>query len=438
MVEGKVIPRPAVAIIGAGLAGITAGVSLARKGFRVVLLEKKALPGGRTFSFPTCGSDRPLDNGQHVLMGCYTSTFQFLHELHSGDVRNNGKYFFPVHSIEYRDLNRRCAVPRSIAGLLMFGKWTWLERFTFLLRFRKILQSRSAQNMPIRDTMKQYGQTKGHIRYFWEPLCLAVMNETLDSASPVIFFAALRKMFSSKQNRLIFIPAVSLHELLIRPALNIIEECGGEVRYQSQVKRIIISGERSGGIELSNGQVITADYYISAAPVWDLMNILSPEQQQRLWNEPLTFHTSPIVSAYIGYDRLPDCFDASRSMIGCFGDVIQWVFVRSDDTIAITVSSANTLIDETMENLKVKIKTDLRLLFGESSIMSIQDFTIIKQRKATFSLRVNQRMFRPSNETPLKNLFIAGDWTDTGLPSTIESAVRSGYGVAEKIMKTSV
>ncbi len=435
MVEGKVIHKPTVAVIGAGLAGLTAASLLSRKGFGVIVIEKKAIPGGRTFSLPNPRSGGWMDNGQHILMGCYAHTLLFLNDLHQSDALRNGSLLTKVRKIRYRDESGTVTMPLSLAGLLAFKRWSLPERIAFLARFRGIISQRNNHGNTIGEGLKKHHQSERHRKYFWKPLCLAIMNETIGVADPTIFFAALRTIFSGRKNSAIYVPAVSLKDLFINPALKIIGEHEGEIRCGTNALKIINSCNHVNGIELSDGKVISADYYVSALPLWDLQKILSFEQQVQLWNEPVICLTSPIISAYIRYQNLPACFSPLKPMTGCYGGIIQWLFVRADHSVAVTISAAQALENIPAEVIKEKILNDLRRLFGAQVNQNISSILVIKERRATFSLRHDRPIFRPPVETAWKNFFIAGDGTDTGLPSTIESAVRSGYQAAEKIIR---
>lgn len=401
----------------------------------MIVFEKKAVPGGRTFSLPDPRTGQWMDNGQHVMMGCYVHTIHFLNTLQGGEVTRNDRLLTKVTEIQYCDGSEIFSLPLSLAGLLAFKRWSLTERIAFLARFRGVISGRNNPGKTIRERLKRYNQSESHIRYFWEPLCLAIMNETIDAADPVVFFTALRTIFSGRKNSAIYVPAVSLNDLFVEPALKIIRDHDGEIRCRSRAVKIISSCDHVKGIELSDGKVIAADYYISAVPVWDLEKILSSEQQTQLWNAPMAYQTSPIISAYIRYQNLPVCLTSLKPMTGSFGGLIQWLFVKPDRTVAITISAARSLADIQAGVLKEKILDDLRRLFGEEAVRDILSFRVIKERRATFSLRHDSLMLRTPIQTAWKNFFIAGDGTDTGLPSTIESAVKSGFGAAEKLYK---
>ncbi len=239
----------------------------------------------------------------------------------------------------------------------------------------------------------------------------------------------------------ILIPKVSLKEHLVDRVADFITEQGGRIYLKSKVGRILTKDDRVVGIELRNRKHFRAISYISAVPHQSLFRILPKSlQQQRPFDAFPRFDSSPIVSIHLWFDRP----FTDRPFVGLIDKRVQWVFNRrkiagtregSLSYFTATVSGAHEIVDLTREDLIWLALQDLEAVFPESKRARLLHAHVMKEKEATISITPEVENLRPSIETPLRNLFLAGDWVDTGLPATIESAVKSGFHAADAALR---
>jgi zeta-carotene desaturase len=432
-----------VAVIGAGVAGISAAVKLSLEGFEVDVFETRGFLGGRTYSFIDTKTDEEIDNGQHLLMGAYENFFKLL------DILKTKKYlkFKDGISIDYIDLNGKTGKFDTsrfkgkfglIWGFLNFDLLNVKEKihsilFLLKMKFMKV----ENLNLSVYDLLKKSSQSENLIKSFWQPLCLAVMNIDIHQADAGLFVKVIKVAFFglSKNAKLVF-PKVGLSKLL-QPAINIIERKGGKVFFNNKISKINSIGDRVISIETRNGQYFY-NYYVSAVPNYILKKMLSGIDESIL----KSMNYSTIISAYLWLDREVSC----REITALLNSTVQWVFNRRlieykktksstcNGHIAVTISGANELENLSNKKILAIIMSDLSNAFPEIQNVNILHSKIIRDRKATVALTTDSIKNRINKLEDLSNLFIAGDWTNTGLPATIEGACLSGFLTAERVI----
>ena len=438
--------RPVV-IVGAGLAGLAAAVELSLAGTRVCVLEQKQHGGGRAYSFTDAATGETIDNGQHALIAGYTSTLRFLDRIgtRSRLHRQEHPSLTFHHPVRGR---RRFVLPplpapfHLAAGILSTGLFAPADRLR-LLKAGLALRSIDERDPALgRETVAAWlarqGQGPELLRSFWEPLAIAVMNERTERASALLFARCLRRAFlESTTHATLLLPSVGLSELFVHPACALITARGGSLRLGARVTGLTLEGGAAEGVVLADGSRLAASAVILAVPSWALETLLPGSFPGRdILVRASALPVSPILSLHLWY---PDDF-MEDDALGLIGRTVQWVFNRRkiEERIAggghlsTVISAAHEQIGLSNDELAGIVTGDLREVFGEAASRPART-VVIREKRATFSPHPDAESLRPPHATAVPNLFLAGDWTATGLPGTIEGAVWSGHRCAELV-----
>jgi squalene-associated FAD-dependent desaturase len=448
-------------VIGAGFAGLSAAVRLAREGARVLVLEARGRLGGRATAFPDRETGEIVDNGQHVLLGCYRDTFDFLRDIGASD-RVTLQSTLAVTMIDRQGRRSRLVCStlpppfHLIGGVFDWEALTWRDRLA-VLNMRGPLQVARRELDPgarriaaspgetVESWLVRNGQTDRLRELLWEPLALAALNQPPDRAAAPPFARVLGEMFGAdRQAAAIGLPAVPLDVLYAEPARAYVEQRGGSVRTGTPAT-IRLNGDAalvaSGTEQWSGAPVILAvPWYALDNTVQGTVSGLEPvlENARRM-------ASSPIVTVNLWLDR--PLFD--EPFVGLPGRAMQWVFDRhtilgqasadahpaSDGSahLSLVASGAASLVERTNAELVAQATEELFAAFPAARAARLLRSTVVREPRATFSLAPGQPA-RPQSRTPVRGLYLAGDWIDTGLPATIESAVRSGHQAAAAIL----
>ena len=434
-------------VIGGGFAGLAAALALARSGAPVTLLERKPHLGGRAYSFLDKTTGDEVDNGQHFLMGCYTETLDFLREIGA-----EGKLYFQ------RDLRIDFLAPGGrpsalacpplpapfhvLLGILRMRSLSVFDRFCSLFlgwgMARSALSSNDRGEQTAMEWLRSAGQSKRMRSRLWDIVTLATLNERPERASARLLREVIREaLLSQRSKSRIVISRVGLSSLYTDDARKAIEAAGGEVLQGTTVERIVIDGDRAREIRLDRGGRIAPGAVISAVPPAALGKMLSPAALGRMpqVEQCLGMKTSPILSVNIWFDRPV----IRKAFFALQGTDIQWIFNkdrihsrgdRKGHYLSFVISNATKFIDLPKEEILRGVLSDLRRLVPGSERARVMHSVIVRERDATISQTPETDSFRPGPETFCSNFFLAGDWTRTGLPATIEGAVRSGRRAA--------
>jgi uncharacterized protein with NAD-binding domain and iron-sulfur cluster len=242
-----------------------------------------------------------------------------------------------------------------------------------------------------------------------------------------------------RNNARIGLARVGLSDLYTIGASRFIESRGGAVRTGASVRQLTIEGDRIVSCRLAEGEIVEADYYISSVPHQALLRMLPPELREDQFASIARLASSPIISINLWFDRRV----TRHAFLGLLGTNIQWLFNkdlifssgRNQDHLAIVISAAHKYIGWTKAALVQMALDELYRLIPECRQATILHTRVIKEREATLSHTVESDDMRPAATTSISNLFLAGDWTNTGLPATIEGAVLSGEIAAELVFR---
>ncbi|MBK8554079.1 MAG: oleate hydratase [Ignavibacteria bacterium] len=438
-----------VTVIGGGVAGLSSAVFLTERDFKVTLVEASPKLGGRAYSFFDKEKNQFFDNGQHILAGWYKNTFEYLKIIGSYDKLNFQKEL-EVNFIntEKEVFKLRCpddAPPMNlIKGLLKFKAFGLKDKFA-LKNINKLLKDEKdfeKKYMNVRELLIGIKQTPNLIKYFWEPFTLAVFNTRLENISVEIFLNVLRIGFNAKDNSTLVIPNVNLNELLTDDALKYFEKKNVTVQIDESVKQIVtdeITGKKMiRHLLTEDGKEIHSDYYISAAPFFVFKKLFDEKVYYENNFKSELLKPSSIVSVHLFLENeMPEEMIPYNSfgMTGLIGTIVQWIFKRNSKHLSLVISGADDLqvTEMKIEDVVSLCISDLKKTITGFDKMKIKDHKVIKEKRATFIPDIMSNEFRPDQKTRYDNLFIAGDWTNTSLPATIESAVYSAKKCCELI-----
>ena len=442
-----------VVIVGAGFAGLSAATKLAAAGRNVIVVEQSPRLGGRATAFTDRETGERVDNGQHVLFGCYRHTYEFLRRI-GADSRAPlaDTLQLSIASSDGRQYDLVC--PRLpppwhlVAGLLRWKALSARDRLA-AFRLRGLLADVArtgaeavAAQVPAEQTVSHWlaaqRQTPTLNEWLWHPLAFAALNQSPDVAAARPFVRVLGELFGpSPEASAVGLPNVPLDELYATPAAAFIEGRNGRVICKTPARVVIDSHKRVTGVRTGHDTIETRAV-ISTVP-WYAFGSLWPEDAP----EPLTqtasnaarMKSSPIVTVNVWLD-VP--IDVGR-FVGLVGGPMHWLFNKSaiygDDTahLSVVASGAGELAD--MENADVIAVawTHLQQALPALRMRTHRRAVVVREHRATFSLAPDSPP-RPSSRTDLRGFYLAGDWTDTGLPGTIEGAAQSGHAAAELLL----
>ncbi len=442
-----------VVVIGGGFAGLSAGVALAERGFRVAVLERKPALGGRAYSFIDPESGDFVDNGQHVLMGCYAETLDFLKKIGTYDKL----VFLENLEIEMvapggaRATLRTGRLPgpfHMTAAVLRYGHLSFRERASLLRAGLRLLAMRRSDRAALERTdvatlMDRLGQSERARQSFWYPLTIATLNEEPKLASSALLAEVLKRAFFARRRDSAFVYSkVGLSDLYCGAAAEFIQRRDGVVTSRTGVEALELG---SGGViervRLRDGGSLNAANFIAAVPCGPLLQMLPPGIADDPFFARITgLRYSPIICVHVWLDR--EVIDSA--FVGFIGTTTQWlfnkrrIFDRSGDRhhgyLSFVISGARALVDRSNEELLEQVMNDLRAMVPAAREAKVLKALVLKEKQATMAPAPDSHAIRPGTVTPIPNLFLAGDWIQTGLPATIESAVISGRAAAAAVI----
>jgi squalene-associated FAD-dependent desaturase len=428
-------------VIGGGCAGLSAASALTARGARVLVLEARPGLGGRATAFTDPATGERVDNGQHILMGCYAETFAFLDRIGAAD-RVRWQSGLRVTMIDVAGHESTLALPslpaplHLLAGVLAWDALKWSERMSVLRMGRLINPPEGGHHdgdttrlETVRGWLKRHGQAERLCQLFWEPLALAALNQSIDQAEASAFVRVLERVFGpDPSSAALVLPAVPLDELYAEPAREWIVARGGQVRVNAPA-RVVVDGTRVRGVRVRDEQ-IDAPLVISSVP-WFGLNALFDEPPPALAGtlaNAAGLGSLPIVTVNLWFDEAV----LDEPLIGLPGRNFQWVFDRraivGGDTSHLSAisSGAEALVVQSNDALVAHALGELRQAVPAARRASLRKGLAVREKRSTFSLAPGSPP-RPQTTSPIDGLLLAGDWIETGLPATIESAVISGH-----------
>jgi zeta-carotene desaturase len=433
-------------VAGGGLAGLAAACALAESGFRVTLFERRPYLGGRASSYEHPGTGEVVDNCQHVLFRVCTNLVEFYRRIGGED---KIRWYEDMTFIEpggRTSVMRASQLPAPLHTAPSF------LRFPFLHATDKLVISRAIAALTLteqRDTGKsfldwcqQHGQTENAIQRFWKPILVSALSEDLDLISISYAAQVVRESMKSPAARHMGIPSIPLTELY-NAAGEYLRARGGEVQFRNSIEAF--SPEPTQVRIQVSGREEAFDYLVLALPFDGLDRVLPEAPESVPLREKLShFESSPITGIHLWFDR--QISDLDHAVL--LDRTIQWMFHKSrllatrsgpakgessGSYIELVVSASKSLIDMSRTEIVDLALKEVREFFAEARVANLVKSTVIKEVHATYSPRPGIDAYRPQQATVWPRVFLAGDWTATGWPATMEGAVRSGYLAAEAL-----
>jgi squalene-associated FAD-dependent desaturase len=436
-----------VTVVGGGLAGLAAAVRLARRGVPVTILESRQRLGGRASSFIDPATGQMIDTCQHVSMGCCNYLADFYSTI-------GVRHFLATQPCLWfltpdRRVSRFAADPwpapfhlgRALAGLHYL---TATEKLRIAAGLVAMLAESPEADPPLFEWLLQHRQTCQTIRRFWAVVLVSALNESVDRLG----FKYARKVFvdaflSNRHGWQIQIPTVPLGRLYGEELRSWLGQHHVTVRENARVRELVVAPRRAGvpeqvtHLRLQDGSMLPADEVILAVPVDRCLELLPASLREKpdgLQLEQL--QTSPITSVHLWYDR-PITRRPHLVLVDCQG---QWLFNRGptrsgEHYYQVVISAAHKWKRAGHEVVVRAIHAELQSLLPAAIGAKLLRFRAVTEHAATFSPVPGVDRYRPSAATSLANLTLAGDWTATGWPATMEGAVRSGYRAADVVLQ---
>jgi zeta-carotene desaturase len=441
-----------VAVAGGGLAGLAAACALSDKGFRVTLFEKRPFLGGRASSWEQPGTGEVVDNCQHVLFRLCTNLMEFYRRI---GVANQIRWYDQMTFIEP---GGRTSVMKSSPLPAPLHTAPSFLRFSFLNAADKLCIARALVPLTLtdlRDTgqsfhhwLNQHGQTKQAVERFWRPILVSALSEDLDLISISAAAQVVGESMKSPAARQMGVPTVPLTDLY-NAAGDYIRARGGVLHFRQPVETFTADSSqvrvrpRRREENPEDNPHESFDYLIVALPFDNLDRILPDAPESAPIREKLShFETAPITGIHLWFDR--QISDLDHAVL--LDRTIQWMFHKSrlqpirtqaasktGSYIELVVSSSKTLIDKSRTEIVDLALREVREFFPAARAANLVKSTVIKELHATYSPRPGIDAYRPVAATAWSRVFLAGDWTATGWPATMEGAVRSGYLAAEAL-----
>lgn len=433
-----------VGIVGGGLAGLTATCALADAGYKVTLFERRPFLGGRASSYEHPGTGEVVDNCQHVLLGCCTNLRDLYRRL---GVEDKVRWYKRITFIEpggRSSFIESSGLPAPFHSALSFARFKLLSTGDKAGIARALLSLVAGVPEESGDNflawLRRKGQSEAAIERFWAPVLISSLNEDLDQSSVKYAAMVFRDAFlKSAEAGEMGLPTVPLSELY-GVAAGYVRARGGQVMLRSGVDGVDC-GERAVRLR-STGEEYTFDYVISAVPFHLLGRILPQGAESDALQQKVNhLRTVPITGIHLWFDREVTPLEHAALL----DRTIQWMFQKSKiiarhaegsetgSYLELVVSSSKSLLEMGRSEIIELALRELAEFFPAVRDAKLLKATVIKEVHATFAPAPMSDAFRLTPASPWPRLFLSGDWTATGWPSTMEGAVRAGYLTAEAL-----
>ena len=451
-----------VIIIGGGIAGVSAAIRLLDNGYSVNIIESRKFLGGRSFSFRDKETGIELDNGQHVITKACSMYLDLCERL---GILNRWQLQDDFHLRVYDRFKKIGTLKSSplpapfhlAPSFFTYGHLNFREKMGICAALYKAKRtnrdSHEFERLLFVEWLVRNKQTPRSIEFFWNLLVMPILNDRVEYVSTRMALMAIQEgLLKFRHNADIGYPVEPLSYMMAKWGVEYFANQDSRLTLSTTVTGLKIRDGSIKTVELKDGTELDSPILISAIPVDNLLKILPRSSLSIPYFKRLEgLQNSPIVNIHFWYDR-----KVMDSEFCVFVDTaLQWVFNKNDKDrilisginevasnrantvsqhICISLSAAWEYIDQSKEDLIRQFRNEMSISFPVARRATVIKAFVIKQRKATFRCLPGSGDIRPASQTPYNNLFLAGDWTDTGWPSTMESAVRSGYNAAQAII----
>ncbi len=448
------MPKKKVLIVGGGLAGLTAAVSLTEQGYQVKLIESRPRLGGRACSISASQTGELIDNCQHVSMGCCTGFHRLCRLTNTAKFLTNEKQLHFIGPDRKINILKNGPLPAPAHLALSFAKFsylTWKEKLSLALALLRLKKATRPDSGAFVDWLKKQNQTAALIDRFWNVVLVSALSEDLDR----IDFYHARKVFLDgfMQKRhawkiqLLNIPLGTFYEEHLQ---NWLIKRGTEIELKTGLKKFLVKQQHGQPIldaaMLRDNSTWQADHYVLAVS-FDRANQLLPDPvlQANRFSQIDQIESAPITSVHLWFDQ-----PLTRLRHAVLIDRIsQWIFnrnaiIESDRATSsrhyyqVVISNSRDVkakVADMQQGLIAQIVQELKEVWPQAASAKLLHARVLTEHRAVFSVTPGIEKIRPPQQTPIRNLQLAGDWTDTGWPSTMESAVQSGFQAAQNIIE---
>lgn len=438
-----------VLVIGGGVAGISAACRLAEHGVRTTLSESRPYLGGRARSFLDASTAETIDNGQHVMMACYHSFLTLTDMLGTtGLLRRQSALRVPFYDADGRkdllDAGQFSGSLGMALGIVRLRGLSWTSKRRILL-----LAGRLRGKTPALDKehclefLLRCRQTEESIRRFWTPIILATLNASPEAASATLLVETLRRAFFGSADASALLTPTEGLSALFEPFESWLAERGGQALLSRTVERVSSAGLKPEARFAGEESAQPYDGVVLAIPPRALLRCIDAPSLLPQWEILNRLRVSPIVSVYLWTDIsiMEDDFAA------LLGTTVQWVFnrrrlctasaesfARYGGHLALTVSAGDDLVEQQPEQLAQNCFAELQGVFPSAKSARLLAWKVIKEKSATILATPDTERLRPVTATLHPRIALAGDWTNTGLPATLEGAAQSGFAAADLLL----
>ncbi|MBI4577191.1 MAG: FAD-dependent oxidoreductase [Planctomycetes bacterium] len=424
-------------VVGAGLAGLACATELAEAGHVPLVLEAAPRAGGRVHSFLDRANGLELDNGQHVLLAACTALRAWLARLGGrGHYRLERLARVPVllpgqgvswlggSPLAYRHLSLgervRAAAALAAAALLDEGERRRLDAVSF------------------GEWLSAHGQSERAVRRLWDPLVVATLNLPSSRASAALALFVVRSGLLRPGAARLGLPRVGLSRLAPEAAQAFLGRHGGEVRLRSRVVGLELAGHRVRALLLAGGEVLASEACVLALPHHRLSRVLPPPLVGLApFRQAAQLETSPIVNVHLVYDRPV----LEARYLAVLESPLQWVFARGPNAggppglVTVSLSAADRWVRLPASEVQEAIAREAARVLPGAARARLLNALVVKEPHATYAPAPGAERLRSGPRTGVGGLYLAGAWTATGWPATMEGAVRSGLAAAREVLR---
>ena len=442
-------------VIGGGLAGLSAGVALAEAGWRVRLFEQRPFLGGRATSYWLPDGEH-VDNCQHVTFGCCTNLEDFYRRV---GVAEKIKFFdrLVLQDPQGRRGSLHAGIlpaPMHLMGsFLTFAPLSVRDKLAIGRGMLAIFQSKgepeelqSARPVSMQEWLKSKGQTPQAIERFWRAVLVSALSEELDRIDARYGLQVFWKsVLATRKGYLMGVPVVELGALYEQCRTSI-EGKGGEVNLRAPLRGLKFEGNQLKSVIFDEGREEVAEAVVLALP-HSVLDELLPEEVKRRnpgLGQISKIQDAPITGVHFWFDREV----MSEPFLTLLETTTQWIFNKSmlragqngtakekGQYLQLVISASYELLEKPRQEIIDLCLAEVRQALPLAGAANLLKATVIKEAAATFSPQPGVDGWRPTQQTSVKGMFLAGDWTATGWPATMEGAVRSGYLAAEAVLR---
>jgi len=431
---------------------MAAAMELASRGYKPLLFEKRSFPGGRAYSFVDKVSGETLDNGQHITIGAYQYFYRLLEMLGARNfIEHSDRLSVPFvtneglrYIIGGGRLSAKLSLLLSFLNAPTLSTKSKLAIAHFVSRIKSI-KSELLEGETAESFLRKFSQTDDACNNFWKPLAVSAMNTQLEIADASVFLNILRTGFlAGGSSGALALPLKPL-SMLFSEFQTKFEALGGRIIWNTTINEISVDSSSNITLSANSGERIECNALISAIPANVLSSILNNSKTNvNLGFLHDDFESSPILSAYFWLDG---ALRFEHTYYSLLGGKSHWLFDKcsgewryggnkNEHLLTVTISAASQFLNRSHEEISIQIFEELKQYFPEIRKRQLIRSRVIIERNATYAATPKAEHAKRKLEHVAGSIFLAGDWTVAGLPATLESAARSGFAAAERVIRT--